>query len=270
MISIILMLACNGGAMDTGTCAGGFVPEDGAVVQSDPDLANPIEIVEPWLNYSCPGFPSDVLGMGSTCQTHEDCVVESSAKHESGEVYPVKGEGVCVKGLVPCDPPDVGRCSATCRTDVECNEGFTIADDNVPPMVCAIAQDQLSLCVPSECLPRIDGWDTVCGPLSGEPVNDRGVGKACDSNADCMEFPGSFCPGENTAERHCTVNCATDQDCGPNAACICTEDESCSEYNFVCAPAKDCAEAVRHHHCRGFEVPPRAHGMVCGEGSHAH
>ncbi len=217
-----------------------------------PNHRNPVEIADPWMIYTCEDFPENALGLGQTCTSHEDC----------------SGEGqVCAKGVVPCDGDEVGRCTQTCRNDYECADAL-IDYDTVPELVCVIAQDQLSLCLPSECLASVEGWDTICGPLDGNPVNEEGVGLACTANEDCAGQEASVCPGGDNPERHCTMNCESDEDCGVNAACVCVEDSTCTEYFYVCAPAKSCAEAVRHHHCRGPGVPPRQHGATCEDHEH--
>jgi hypothetical protein len=147
--------------------------------------------------------------------------------------------------------------------DRECHTG-PIDFDTKPPLVCAIAEDQLSICLPSACLPRVPGWDETCGPLDGEPVNDYGVGKRCATDDDCAGLLANVCPGDGP-EPTCALMCQTDADCGPNAVCTCTDNPTCTEEFFVCAPARDCADAIRHHHCRGYGIPPRDHEMVCGE-----
>jgi len=222
---------------------------DGAIA---PNYRNPIEITDPWMIYTCPDFPENELGLGKVCSSHSDCT----------------GEGqVCTKGIVPCEGAEVGRCTSTCRNDYECSADV-IDYESVPELVCTIAQDQLSICLPSTCLASIPGWDTICGPLDGEAVNDLGVGHACDTDADCVGLDAHICPGGDIPERHCTLSCESDADCGPNAACVCVEDNTCTQYFYICAPAKNCAEAVRHHHCRGPGVPPRQHGATCGDHDH--
>jgi hypothetical protein len=151
--------------------------------------------------------------------------------------------------------------------DRECHTGVIDFDLPAPP-VCALAADQLSVCLPSACLPRITGWDETCGPLSGVAVNDLGVGKRCYSQNDCAGLAASMCPGPNSPEPHCSMPCTTDADCGPGAACVCTDNPQCTDEFYICAPARDCAEAVRHHHCRGPGIPPRDHEMACGDHGH--
>ena len=224
-----------------------FFEEAGALAPND---RNPIEVVDSWLTYTCAGFPTNTLGLGATCEAHADC---------GGP------DQLCIQGLLPCDDPEVGRCTQSCRSDYECGRNL-IETDAVPELICGMAQDQLSLCLPSECLAEIPGWDTICGPLGGEPVNALGVGLSCTSDSDCMT--GTFCPGEGSAERYCTLLCEQDSDCGEMAACVCVEDETCMEQFFVCAPTEGCADAVRHHHCRGPGVPPREHGAICGDHNH--
>jgi len=209
---------------------------------------DPILVEEMGVVFTCDEIPDNNLGVGAECETHSDC------GHE---------DAICVKGVVPCQK---GRCTKRCRSDRECH----IADldfDYPAPFVCVIAQDQLSICLPSACMPRIPGWDETCGPLSGESVNDLGVGQACESQADCDPFPGAVCPPPGAPERTCARPCDQDSDCGERAACVCVDDhssETCMPWSFVCAPAEGCADAVRHHHCRGEGIPPRDHEMACG------
>ncbi|MEE2828262.1 MAG: hypothetical protein VX498_03660 [Myxococcota bacterium] len=206
---------------------------------------DPILVEQLSVAFVCDDFPDNGLGLGAECDTHSDCG---------------HSEAICVKGIVPCER---GRCTRGCRMDRECGIG-DIDFDYPPEFVCVIAQDQLSVCLPSACIPRIPGWDETCGPLSGEAVNDLGVGKYCQSQADCDPYPGSVCPPPGSPEPYCSRTCETDTDCGENAACVCIDDHDCIEENFVCAPAVGCAEAVRHHHCRGEGIPPRDHEMACG------
>lgn len=216
----------------------------GSLNEHDPILVPSLEPA-----FVCEDFPNNQSGLGAVCETHEDCG---------------HSEAICVKGITPCGG---GRCTSRCRTDREC----VVADidyDYPPEMVCVIAQDQLSICLPSTCMPRIPGWDETCGPLSGEAVNDLGVGQACESQADCDPYPGSVCPPPDAPERVCSRTCEVDLDCGTKAACVCIDNhasETCMPWNFICAPAEGCAEAVRHHHCRGEGIPPRDHEMACGE-----
>jgi len=243
------LAACKANIEDTGgVCIPEQVFEAGGEVE--PNDRDPIEVVDSWLLYTCEGFPANPLGLGMTCELHEDC---------SGP------DQICVKGMLPCDPPELGRCTKSCRMDYECGTE-PIDDDVVPELICAMPQDQLSVCVPSGCLAEIEGWDTICGPLLGEAVNEKGIGQACNTDADCVS--GTVCPGSDSAERYCTTLCETDKDCGKNAACVCVEDSTCTEHFFVCAPTEGCADAVRHHHCRGMGVPPREHGAICGDHDH--
>lgn len=206
-----------------------------------------VVVVEPWAVYTCPDFPANDQGLGTPCDSHSDC--------------PDAAE-ICVWGVVPCER-DQGRCTLPCRMDRECHKA-SIDFDTQPPLVCTITDDQLSICLPSACQPRVEGWDTTCGPLAGEPVNDTGLGKRCHGDADCAGLVASVCPSPDAPEPHCTMPCETDVDCGPGGACVCVDNPECTEEFFVCAPAIDCAEAVRHHHCRGEGIPPRDHEMPCG------
>ena len=236
-------------------------PEPACEVLSEEALAEEVASSEVPLNdrdpilvesmdfaFVCDDFPDNNLGLGAECETHADCG---------------NSEAICVKGVVPCSK---GRCTARCRMDRECH----IADidfDHPAPFVCVIAQDQLSICLPSACLPRIPGWDETCGPLSGEAVNDLGVGQVCEGQADCDPYPGSVCPPPGSPERVCSRTCEVDTECGENAACVSIDDhssETCMPWNFICAPSDGCADAVRHHHCRGEGIPPRDHEMACG------
>ncbi len=231
-----------------------FCADAPAVAQGDTSLPgwqrDPVEVGDPWFVYACEDFPANPLGLGEYCATNDDCTAEGS---------------FCVQGVLPCG---AGVCSKSCRMDLECHDG-PIDFDTPPPLVCTIANDNLSLCLPSECLPRIDGWDTTCGPLSGEPVNDYGLGKRCYGDEDCAGQEAFICPGGgNGPEPHCTMNCETDADCGPDAVCTCVDNPECTEHFFVCAPAVGCADAVRHHHCRGFGIPPRDHEFACGDHDH--
>jgi hypothetical protein len=213
-----------------------------------PNERDPVQIVDPWLVYTCEDFPENHMNLGQACASNAECTEEGT---------------FCVQGLLPCGG---GVCTRSCRMDTECHGG-PIDFDTKPPLVCAIPQDGLSVCLPSACLPRVPGWDTTCGPLNGVAVNDLGVGHGCSSDLDCAQFPGTICPGGGP-EAHCTLRCQTDYECGPGAACVCVDDADCEEENFVCAPSVDCADAVRHHHCRGWHVPPRDHEFACGGEHH--
>ena len=247
------VLLSTGCKKDSSEDTGGVcIPEMHFEVDGElaPNARNPIEVVDSWLIYTCDDFPANPLGLGAICGTHEECA---------------GADEICVKGMLPCDGPDVGRCTKTCRMDYECTNDV-IADDVMPELICAMPQDQLSVCMPSACLAEVPGWDTICGPLKGESVNDNGIGMGCNSDDDCPS--GTFCPGDASAERYCTKMCEVDSDCGEGAACVCVEDETCTEFFFVCAPTENCADAVRHHHCRGAGIAPREHGAICGNHDH--
>ena len=245
-----LVLACPG-LDDELTCdplTAEQIAEEVASSEGPLNDRDPILIEELAVVFTCDEIPDNQQGLGDECDTHADC------GHE---------QAICVKGILPCQR---GRCTARCRTDRECHTE-DLTTDLPAPFVCVIAQDQLSICLPSSCLPRIPGWDETCGPLSGVAVNDLGVGQACESQADCDLYPGSVCPPPGSPERVCSRPCETDPDCGARAACVCVDDvssETCLPWSFVCAPAEGCADAVRHHHCRGDGVPPRDHETACG------
>ena len=207
---------------------------------------DPVKIEQLRVAYACEDFPSNDLALGAFCATNADCAVAGS---------------ICVQGLLPCG---AGVCTQRCLRDRDCHP-VDIDFDSPPPLVCVIAQEHLSICMPSGCLPRIPGWDETCGPLSGEAVNELGIGKKCDSQDDCPV--GSICP-VNGADPTCSANCTSDEDCGPNAACTCVDNPDCTQQFLVCAPDVACAEAVRHHHCRGPGIPPRDHEFACGDHGH--
>lgn len=244
--AVFSLLGCKVELFDPeGVCVPELVFEsEGSVVPNERD---PIEVVDSWLIYACEGFPVNTLGLGSQCDAHAECAGPDQ---------------ICVKGLLPCDTPEVGRCTQRCRSDYECGREL-IETDAVPELICAMPQDQLSVCIPSACVAEIPGWDTICGPLDGQAVNALGIGLGCESSDDCPS--DTFCPGGESAERYCTRMCESDVDCGEAAACVCVEDETCEEQFFVCAPTENCVDAVRHHHCRGPGVPPREHGAICGD-----
>jgi len=211
---------------------------------------DPVQIPDPRFVYTCEDFPGNPLGLGLFCATNADCT---------------RPDSFCATGILPCG---AGVCTKSCRMDSECHDAV-IDFDTPPPLVCTVASEDLSVCLPSQCLPRIEGWDTTCGPLSGEPVNDYGIGLRCHGDEDCAGQEASVCPGGgNGPEPHCTMNCETDVDCGPNAVCTCVDNPECTEQFFVCAPIDGCADAVRHHHCRGYLVPPRDHEFACGDHDH--
>ncbi len=211
-----------------------------------PNDRDPVKVEELRIAYSCPDFPANELGLGTFCGSNADCP-------EAGSI--------CVQGVLGCG---AGVCTKTCRMDRECTLE-NIDYDPPPTLVCVIAQEHLSVCMPSACLPRIPGWDETCGPLSGEAVNDLGIGKKCDSQDDCP--PGSLCP-LNGADPTCSAPCEVDSDCGPSAACTCVDNPDCTQEFFVCAPEVGCADSVRHHHCRGYGIPPRDHEFACGGDHH--
>lgn len=240
-MALLLWVGCPTAPPDT-TCHATDAPAE--LPASD---AGKTVIAEPWAVYTCTDFPANDLGLGTPCQEHTDC--------------PGAGEQ-CVWGIVPCETGQ-GRCTTSCRMDLECHTG-PIDFDTPPPLVCVVAADQLSVCLPSSCLPRITGWHETCGPLSGEPVNELGLGKECHSQAECAGQVANQCPSPNAPEPHCTMPCESDADCGSMGACVCVDNPECTEQFFFCAPTLDCAEAVRHHHCRGPGIPPRDHEMPCG------
>jgi hypothetical protein len=214
-------------------------------------LRDPAQILQPRVDWLCPDFPKNAMGYGEPCGENADC---------GGELP------VCVQGLVPGESN--GRCTRHCRRDLDCSP-IPLWDEDPGELICVAVQDQLSVCVATACLDlaNVPGFTTMCTPAP-VAVNEGGVGLPCTGMADCSGLDASICPPPEAMSRFCTKNCNVDADCGPGAACACVEDaETCTDNFFICAPLEGCAEAIRHHHCRGPGIPPVDHeDYPCLEG----
>jgi hypothetical protein len=134
---------------------------------------------------------------GPVCRPSTSCI--ASARNAA---CPAAG---CSGRFSRCALSPEPVCLSRCTTDLECENGFARCR---PRMIQGGATELV--CVPDDPV----GADQC----ARRAVNDRGVGASCESAA---------CAGASRCERglvggggpFCTVDCAVDHDCGPNAHC---------------------------------------------------
>ena len=76
---------------------------------------------------------------------------------------------------------------------------------------------------------------TSCCGVAGNPGNEKGVGRFCNSSFDCTGRPANICSSTFSPQLHfCTKSCqpAVPNDCGSGASC------QCVGMNCLCAPGE--------------------------------
>ena len=85
-------------------------------------------------------------------------------------------------------------------------------------------------------LPDTEPFESDCG-FPGDEGNELGIGKFCDSQADCVEVNLPFCSSFGDPNTHfCTKLCdegSTDQ-CGTDTECTCNSGGQCGCTPSVC------------------------------------
>jgi hypothetical protein len=167
--------------------------------------------------------PANAAGVGKPCASHADCAGNAVARF-------------CPKAV---DPGKAGWCSMLCQDDRDCGDGGFCWRRRVREHgeTFQVASCALAACKAPLAATPTEGWEDeeeqqeaaktpagnanvgrTCAP--GQ-VNDKGVGKPCQTREDCAGLWANFCDIVVNKRRPpmCSRMCDDDTDCGPGAYC---------------------------------------------------
>lgn len=189
-------------------------------------------------NVCIPLFQDGTTACIDGCTTDGDCRTGYScqdiSQNSSGVLtclpapVPVTGEtGIACMSDADCDAEETclseddgfsgGYCTRQCQADAECPTGSFCSAFGVCADSCSAATPD---CRPGYLCGDFDGggedgcWRAATGPGA--------IGATCTSGSDCAGGFDGFCiseAGNGWDEGYCTLNCATDNDCGAGAHC---------------------------------------------------
>ena len=149
---------------------------------------------------ACPGGAVNDQGLGKACAKASDCLGGSAItclKEQEGD-----GFDFCTKFCFGLKPDECG-----------------------PNGKCIPRGAKASVCAPAACADKLavaPAEDvTITFPCTVGSINDYGVGKVCEKNAECAGLVAKICPYEIRPQnpQWCSMLCAADSECGPNAFC---------------------------------------------------
>jgi hypothetical protein len=157
--------------------------------------------------------PVNDLGVGLNCELNVDCDGVPAA--------------TCPLTLYPELP---NWCSMLCERDSHCGEG---AFCWIRPAI-DLGGAVVGSCAPIECRT----WPAPSPSCAVGSVNDHGVGRVCAEAADCADQAAATCPAAEQAgdPAFCTLDCATDVECGRHAFCQVLEVSEEFEFSGRCVP----------------------------------